>query len=287
MQLRAGPQVRPTLGQWAWALAGLAVVLVISVVAYKNLASIFNSQKDFVVGSLFSLAGFCFAKALTLTRGQRALEALRDEGIFEYISLVDRNIRAGTERLGEYHDQECRNLDFYRNAGLLRVVLDDLDNATANIVDLRRALGVDVALDHRISSDVRLNLISVRRNLREGLARRDQAYEWLSARQDRLDTEKWDMFAVMTSDMHKASLTLDSLLGTYVAYPPVEYTRTILGYLRAALARSEAFATAIDTVPKIYEVMVSDVRNAVSDLEQIERRVKTSDVAVLAPVGIQ
>jgi hypothetical protein len=285
MPVRTGVHIRPTLSQWAWALAGLALLLLISVIAYDNLTSIFNSQRDFVVGSLFSLTGFCLAKALTRTRSQRALETLRDQGVFEYISLVDRNIRAGTERLGEYHDRECRNLEFYRNAGLLRVVLDDLDKATANIIDLRRALGVDVVPDHRVSSDVRLHLMSVRRNLREGLGRRDQAYEWLSSRLDRADTEKWDMFAVMTADVQKASLTLDSLLSTYVSYPPVEYIHTILGYLRAARVRSDEFRAAIEITPKIYDVMVSDVQNAINDLEQVERRMHSSDVAVREAVA--
>jgi hypothetical protein len=269
---------RPTLGQWAWAVSGIAIVVLVAVIAYPNLASIFNSQRDFVVGSLFSVAGFSFAKAFSRTRGQRALEALRDEGIYEYVSLIDRNIRAGTERLSEYHDVECRDLDFYRNAGLLRVVLDDLDKATANIMDLRRALGVEVVADHRIPSAVRLNLISVRRDLREALGRRDQAYEWLATRLDRTDSEKWDMFAVMTSDVHKAALTLDSVLSTHISYPPVEYVRTVLGYLDAALARAGQFADevrsvpAVGSVPIIYEVMMSDLRSALDHLRNIEQR---------------
>jgi hypothetical protein len=286
MQLRTGMQIRPTLGQWAWALASVTLLLLISVVAYDNLTSIFEAQKDFVIGSLFSLTGFCLAKALTRTRSQRALETLRDEGAFEYISLIDRNIRAGTERLGEYHDRECRNLEFYRNAGLLRVVLDDLDKATANVVDLRRALGVNVVRDHRITPDVRLNLISIRRNLHEGLGRRDQAYEWLSSRLDHTDIEQWDMFAVMTSDIQKASLTLDSLLSTYVAYPPAEYIRTILGYLRAALIRADEFKTISDATPKIYDVMVWDVQQAITDMEQVERRMHTGDVGVREAVEV-
>lgn len=273
MRLGSGVTIRPTFSQWAWGWAGLALLVLISVIAYDNLESIFNSQKDFVVGSLFSLAGFCFAKALIRTRGQRALETLRDEGVFEYISLVDRNIRAGTERLGEYHDLECRDLEFYRNAGLLRIVLDDLDKATANIVDLRLALGVEAAQEYRLQPDVRLNLISIRRNLREGIGRRDQAYEWLASHVDRANREAWDMFAVLTSDMQKASLTLDSLLSTYVTYPPAEYIRTIVDYLRAAVVRSEEFKSLVDATPKIFDVMVWDLQNAISAVEQVEPRI--------------
>ncbi|MGH3729036.1 MAG: hypothetical protein ACRDTU_09820 [Micromonosporaceae bacterium] len=285
MRLRPGIQFRPTISQWAWGLVGLALLVVICLAAYRNLADIFNSQKDFVVGSLFSLTGFCFAKALTRTRGQRALEALRDEGVFEHISLVDRNVRAATERLSEYHDLECRGLEFYRNAGLLRVVLDDLDKSAANLVDLRRALGVEVVPENHISSDIRLHLVSIRRNLREGLVRRDQAYEWFQTRLDRSDRESWDLFAVMTSDIQKASLSMDALLSQYVAYPPAEYVRTIRGYLRAASQREQEFRSAVDSVPRIFDVMSQDIQQAVEDLETVEQRLHTGELSAREAVA--
>ena len=58
--------------QYVWALLGLAVLVFAAVVAADNFEAIYASQKDFVVGSLLSLTGFCFGRALSRTQEQRA-----------------------------------------------------------------------------------------------------------------------------------------------------------------------------------------------------------------------
>ncbi|MFD7440372.1 hypothetical protein [Streptomyces sp. NPDC059909] len=245
-------------------------------IAYQNLRSIFNQEKDFVIGTLFSLAGFCFAKALTRPRGEHALEMLRDTGAFEQIALVDRNIRAAADRLAGYHDLQCRDPEFYRNIGVLRVALDDIDKSLTNIADLRKALDIDAGQAYPVPPELRLGLLSVRRNVHEALVRRDQSYEWLRARVPHEDQEPWDLFAVMTTDIQKASLTLESLLSKYVGFPPAEYTRNVLNYLRAAQRRATTFREASPQTPRIFSVLEEDIEHAIRDLEQVERKLTNS-----------
>ena len=234
-------------------------------IAYQNLRNIFNEEKDFVIGTLFSLAGFCFAKALT-----------------QQIALIDRNVKAAAERLAGYHDLQCRDPEFYRNVALLWVCLDDLDKTVTNIADLRTTLGIDPGHVYPIAPDIRLSLLSVRRCVHEGLVRRDQAYEWLLPRLSSEDREAWDLFSVMTADVQKASLTLDSLLSRYVAFPPTEYIRTVLGYLRAALRRCELFREATAT-PRIFTVLEEDIQHAIEDLEDVEARLRSDNLPLPAP----
>jgi hypothetical protein len=282
--------------QKAWAIGGLVILLVTLTVAFSNLQEIYDAQKDFVVGSLLSLSGFCFGRALTRTTEQKALELihtapteeistalrermsvrLHDVGAFEQLSRLERNVDAAVERLSEYYDAQSQRLDFYRHAPLLRVALDDLDKAAANVVDLRRTLrdsadGPALA----IPPTVRLALVSVRRDLREALNRRDQAYEWLAARLDRAEQEEaWDLFAVMTADIIKGTRTLEALLSQHAPYPADEYLRTVVGYLEAAVRRAGEFAAAVGgrgiTLPKIFDVMLDDLSKAIGALRAAE-----------------
>ncbi|MBT2401752.1 hypothetical protein, partial [Streptomyces sp. ISL-100] len=146
-------------------------------VAFQNFQNIFHQEKDFVVGTLFSLAGFCFAKALTRPRGERVMEVLRDSGAFEQVALIERNVQAAQERLSGYHDLQCRDPEFYRNIGVLRVAINDIDKSLTNLADLRKALDIDPGQSYPVPPEVRLALQSVRRNVHEALVRRDQAYE--------------------------------------------------------------------------------------------------------------
>jgi hypothetical protein len=278
--------------QRAWAVGGLVILLVTLTVAFSNLQEIYDAQKDFVVGSLLSLSGFCFGRALSRTTEQKALELihtepteeisdalrerlsvrLHDVGAFEQLSRLERNVDAAVERLSEYYDAQSQRLDFYRHAPLLRVALDDLDKASANVVDLRATLrGSADETTVAIPPSVRLVLISVRRDLREALNRRDQAYEWLAARLDHADREEaWDLFAVMTADIIKGTRTLEALLSQHAPYPADEYLRTVVGYLDAAVRRAGEFAAAVDgrdvALPKIFQVMLDDLSKAIAAL---------------------
>jgi hypothetical protein len=291
--------------QYVWALVGLAVLVLTTVLAAENLQAIYSAQKDFVIGSLFSLTGFCFGRALSRTQEQRALELimtvptqavedalkadrierLHGDGVFQRLSLLARNLEAAGDRLSEYYDTEARRLDFYRYLPLLRVVLSDIDQARANIVGIERALGPEGSIQpvsgspeerggYEIPLAARLALASIHRDLRESLGRRDQAYEWLIARRDRpASQELWDVFATMTSDALKADRLLGALLGQYVAFPPSEVLVTAIGYLAATIMRAGEVGTILDAQgieePKIFDVMKQDFARAKGMLEQV------------------
>lgn len=282
--------------QRVWAGAGLAILLITLLVAFSNLRDIYNAQQDFVVGSLLSLSGFCFGRALSRTQEQKAIELIRtaptpavnhalreamatqlhSAGAFEQLSRLERNIDAALDRLSEYYDSQCQRLDFYRHSSLLRVALDDLDKTAANVVGLRQILHESASeADHLISPAARLALISVRRDLREAMNRRDQAYEWFETRLDRkTDEEAWDVFAVMTSDILKGTRSLEALLSQHVSYPHEEYLPTIRGYLAAAIGRGKEFTEAVEhgevAIPKIFEVMMYDLTRALDAIDHVD-----------------
>jgi hypothetical protein len=308
MEATTSPKSYPWLSrsQYAWAVFGLSVLVVTGLLAAANFQAIYADQKDFVVGSLFSLVGFCFGRALSRTQEQRAIDLIRTaptplveaalnaerierlhrDGIFQWLSLLARNLEAAAERIAEYYDTEARRLDFYRYLPLLRVVLSDIDQARGNIVGIERVLGIEGRI-HRVtglqeeqggygvSAVARLALASIQRDLRESLGRRDQAYEWLLGNHDNLvGPELWDVFATMTSDALKADRLLDILLGQFVAFPPREILVTATGYLTAAIERAGEVESILGTrgiaEPKIFDVMKQDLTRAKITLTQVE-----------------
>jgi len=306
----AEPQPRAGLqrSQQAWAMSGLAVLVLISVVGVSNLQSIYEAQKDFVVGSLLSLVGFCFGKALSRTQEQKAIELIRTtragavedalaeqnssrlyrDGVFDELAVLARNVDAALERLGQYYDSQCRIPDFYRHAPLLEVALDDLDKTAVSVLRLQHKLGSGIQeKSYPVSPATRLTLVSVRRDLREAVGRRDQAYEWFATRLNReAEEQAWDMFAVMTSDMRKGERSLEALLSQHLLFPVDHYLRTTSGYLTAALQRAAEFTDMIKDkgVPKpmILEVMMGDLHKAVDVLNHVEVAVPDS-----SPAGVQ
>lgn len=289
--------------QYVWATLALVVLVVTLVLALPNLQSIYDAQKDFTVGSLLSLTGFCVGRALSRTEEQRSIEhiktapsaavtqALREQqlerlhadGVFQRLALLSRNLEAAGDRIAEYYDTEARRLDFYRYLPLLRIVLSDIDQARSNIVGIERALGVEGETNQRdgdrggytVPTAARLALASLQRDLREALGRRDQTYEWLIAHPDQpASQELWDVFATMTSDILKADRLLDILLAQYVAFPPLEVIATTLGYMIAAISRAEEvdtiFVTQGITQPKIFDVMKQDLSKAQKALEGVD-----------------
>jgi hypothetical protein len=291
-QLRAGFQ----RSQQAWAMSGLAVLVLVSVVAVSNLQSIYDAQKDFVVGSLLSLVGFCFGKAFSRTQEQKAIELIRTgrggaveevlkeqtsarlhrDGVFDELAVLARNVDAALERLGQYYDSQCRIPDFYRHAPLLEVSLDDLDKTAVSVLRLQQKLGRGIQeKSYPVSPATRLTLVSVRRDLREAVGRRDQAYEWFVTRlSPEAEEQAWDMFAVMTSDIRKGERSLEALLSQHLLFPMDHYLRTTSGYLTAALQRATEFTDMIKDKgipkPKILEVMMMDLQKAVDDLDHVE-----------------
>jgi hypothetical protein len=284
--------------QYAWALLGLVVLVLTLVLALANLQSIYQAQKDFLVGSLLSLTGFCFGKALSRTQEQKAIALIRTaptrsvvaaldmdrtarlhaDGLFQQLSLLARNLEAAVDRISEYYDSQARRSDFYRQLPLLRVALDDLDKANANVINAGEILGSTAeGPAYVVSPAVRLSLTSIRRDLRESLGRRDQSYEWFAARLERpSNSEFWDVFDVMTSDALKADRLLDALLGQHVAFPLEELLVITVGYLAAAIRRANEVGKILHSQqfekPKIFDVMVEDLDKALDDLGRIDVR---------------
>lgn len=300
--------------QLGWAVTGVVVVVVIAVLAFTNLQQVYNSQKDFVVGLLASLAGFCFAKAFSRATEERALALIREapagpveraivekalvlihselggqiqealdevqrrrldqQGFFENIALLERNIEAAQNRISEYYHAQAQNLDFHRTAPLLRVILDDLDNISVNAVRLRAVHNNKIGTcDYCIASKDRLVLISVRRDLRESFGRRNQAYELLLSAGDKvISREVWDIFAVMSADILKADRTLDTVLSQHVRFPPEDCLRSSIDYLDAAMRRAEEFQDALGdlAVPKVFDIMLSDLASARASLQRLD-----------------
>lgn len=203
--------------------------------------------------------------------------------MFDELAVLVRNVDAALERLGQYYDSQCRMPDFYRHAALLEVALDDLDKTAASVLRLQHKLGSETQEKiYPVSPATRLTLVSVRRDLREAVVRRDQAYEWFATRLSReAEEEVWDVFAVMTSDMRKGERSLEGLLSQHPLFPIDHYLRTTTGYLTAALQRAAEFAEMIKEkdipMPMIMEVMTADLRKAVEVLSHIE--VTESDAA--------
>ncbi|MBT2400537.1 hypothetical protein, partial [Streptomyces sp. ISL-100] len=96
--------------------------------------------------------------------------------------------------------------------------------------------------------------------------------------------QSWDLFAVMTTDVQKASLTLESLLSQYIGVPPAQQTRTVLEYLRAAKRRAAAFRAATPETPLIFTVLEEDIEHAIDDLETVERQLLDTPPSPSPPV---
>jgi hypothetical protein len=292
---RTKRRVSLSRSQWMWATMGVIVAIVISALAFANLREVYNSQKDFVVGLLASLAAVCFTKAFSRNRETHALELIRadrpgpvsdalDEvvrkrldrnGVFEANVLLQRNLEAAQDRLTEYYHAQSQQLEFYKHAALLRVVISDMDKAMANTVNLRRGFGKAQGdqHDYRIAAKDRHMLVSVLRDLRESVKRKDATYEALRAKGNGLvSTETWDVFAVLTGDVLKAELILESLLCEHVRFPPEEGLRSIVDYLDAALRRAKEFQQSIGehNSPMVFHIMLADLSNATEILRRID-----------------
>lgn len=279
--------------QLIWVVLGLAVLVVVAVVALPNLLEIYKSQKDFVVGTLFALVGFLFGKAFSQTHEQKALELVRakatpqiaealsreikstlhDRGAFEELSVLERNVNAAAGRLLEYFDSQAAKLDFYRDSPPLTVALDDLDHAAANVARLRSRMEGMQKPAGSTKDTVGPEFAAIHRDLHESNRRRIELYEHLKARaRESVNGDAWAILGVMTSDILKAERTLALLRSGSSGDSAGEYLRQIIGYLTAALARAgefrESMATGGVAMPELFDVMMSDMHKA---LERISR----------------
>jgi hypothetical protein len=292
--LEPKPRLSFSRSQFMWATIGVVVAIVIATLAFSNLREVYNSQKDFVVGLLASLAGVCFTKAFSRANERRALELIHEappgpveaaladasrqrldrSGVFQSIALLERNVEAALDRLSEYYHAQSQVLDFYQHAPLLRVVISDLDKILANALSLRRGVGdPDDGFDrYHIAPKDRHKLISIRRDLRESVGRKNTAYVSLAQSDTVVSPEAWDVFAVMTGDMLKAELALESLLCQYIRFPPEETLRSTVDYLEAAHRRAREFQEAIGDAnsPMVFDIMLTDLSSAIDMLRRID-----------------
>jgi hypothetical protein len=262
---------RFSLSQGVWLTAGFVVLVVVGVIAAQNLQSIYNSQKDFVVGTLLSLTGFCFAKALTRSQERRAQEALRAE-LRQKVALLERNVNAAILRIGEYVSSEAPKFDHYHRTRLLQVVIDDLDHCRGNIIETNRIIGRPVESTYHVDGAQRVAMEAASRALEEAASRRDQVFDLLKAGADRdvAAGDTWDMFQTMTADTVKAKHMVDSLLRPNVITSPALGALKAKDYVDAAIRRADQFQLMVgdEYVPKIFEVMYQDLKDASDCLHQ-------------------
>lgn len=274
---------------------GVVVAITIAALAFSNLREVYNSQKDFVVGLLASLAAVCFTKAFSRTNETNALELIREDragpvaealdevvrkrlhrkGVFEATALLQRNVEAAQDRLTEYYHAQAQQLEFYKHAPLLRVVISDLDKVLGNTVSLQNGVGrpKDDHREYDIAAKARHMLVSILRDLRESVKRKDAAYESLRVKDDGyVSAEAWDVFAVLTGDLLKAELILESLLCEHIRFPPEEALRTAVEYIDAGLKRAKEFKDAIGepNCPMVFHIMVADLSSAIDALRRVD-----------------
>jgi hypothetical protein len=84
---------RISRSQLLWVGGGLAVVFLVIVIAHGNLTAIYRAQPDFVVGSMLSFTGFCFAKASIRTDVESAVELIQKGENSEIADVLDTEVR--------------------------------------------------------------------------------------------------------------------------------------------------------------------------------------------------
>ncbi|GAA4922078.1 hypothetical protein GCM10023334_026020 [Nonomuraea thailandensis] len=285
-----------TRAQLAWAVVGLAVLVLVAIIARGNLEEIYKQQPDFVLGSLLAIVGFCFAKAFTRTavnsalemiRGDRSVEVagemdkqfarrLHDRNVHSDLALAKRNVVAAARRSAEFYDLQSKDPRFYINAPLMRVILDDLDEALASIMNLERAVeSPDAQSAFVLPVDVRSELGDVLRDVREAVQRRNETYEALVAQFERAPADDlWGAFAVLSSDTLKALRDLEALMAKCLVQPPDGRLTALAGYIAAALRRAHEVDNLISTKalarPAAMATLIEDLAHAQDKLARID-----------------
>jgi hypothetical protein len=282
-------------GRPAWLVAGFVVLVVVCAVALPNLAAIYASQTDFVLGGLLSLVGFCFGKAFGRSDDERAVELIRThhpavlaaleaeltdklhrDGVFEDIAVLERDIVSTVQRLSQYYDAQARRPNFLTEAGLLDASLGDLDHASAVLRQVRRHAGQQVE-EPPPAQDLadRVLLETARRYLAEGAGRAEESRALLENGSP-LTGDAWEIFAVAVSDLVKALRRLDATLGRSGAFPLPEELYVIGEYVEAARRRAAEFDASLlaggTTRPALLLVMYDDLAKASSLLVGLQRK---------------
>jgi hypothetical protein len=267
--------------------------MLISAIALSNLQSIFEAEKDFVVGSLLSLVGFCFGKALSRTQEENALQMIRAgsnlaveaalqekflerlnaQGFPQEVALLRNNVDASIRNLLDHHDKQASMVRMCRDINMVNDVLGQLDRVLSSVINLQKLVGEDV-VEYRVSDRWIHSLPGIHRDIKEAVNRRDQVYELLRGELDpETHTDIWEIFAVMTSDILKAVQLLEGVLKKNVLTAPETQLRVIVGYLRAGIRRARNFEEAVAETavrtPQIFTIMVEDLVEAHRKLEEL------------------
>lgn len=254
--------------RYAWAGAGAVIVAVAIVVAAPNLQEIYAAQKDFVVGSMLSLAGFAFGKALDRSK-QRHEQWLQEEGSYDHLSKLEERMSGAGEKLAEHY------WSLSDPSEKLTAAYDDLAKAGIHLDRLRHTLSGRFGEEEwKIPATARLKLDGVRRHLREALKRlevsRQRMAEIMAEPKFR---QAWDVFDVLENDLRQANRNLDPLDREWVVFPPDEQLLKTANYLKAATDRSAEFSALIADArvdpPKTFEIMNGDMAAATMELEEV------------------
>jgi hypothetical protein len=255
--------------QFTWALVGVVIVILVAFIASGNLRAIYKAQPDFVLGSFLTAAGYCFAKASTRTSTERVLEDLHRTGAVQRLRLAQRDTNAALRRLGTYYHSQAESLDFRVGLDLFEVILDDVDEALANIEHVMRITGVsdEEPVTYTIPHVTRQVLIQHSRSVREALNRHQRTHEWLVVHARPTDHPAvWDRFGNLTSDLLKAHFAMRALCVTPVRVSPTEQSIELIGYLNASDERAQEVCAALEQAkmkpPDVFDTLVKDINAA-------------------------
>src|SRR6266568_3465945 len=179
--------------QYAWALLGLAVLVFTAAVAADNFQAIYAAQKDFVVGSLLSLTGFCFGRALSRTPEQRGGYAIPAVARLALAS-IQRDLR---ESLGR-RDQAYEWLAAHRDRPVNQELWDVFATMTSDALKADRLL--DALLGQYVAFPPVEVLVTAIGYLAAAIKRADEVVTILGTQ----GIEEPKIFDVMKQDLARA-----------------------------------------------------------------------------------
>lgn len=254
--------------RWVWAGVGTLIIIATIAAGAPNLQEIYHSQKDFVIGSMLSLAGFAFGKAVDRSQQNRD-QWLQESGSSEHLAKLEEHVTAAAEKLAEhywgYSDPPER----------LASVYEEMAKASTHLDRLRHSLGGRFAGEEwDIPVAARLQLDGIRRDMREALNRLNVSRKRLAKVLAEGDfRQAWDVFDVLEMDLRQANRNLDPLVRERVMFPPEEQLRKSANYLQAALLRSAEFRKVLEQagidLPETFKIMDGDLHAAKAGLDQV------------------
>jgi hypothetical protein len=255
--------------QFAWACVGVAILVLVAFIASGNLRDIYKAQPDFVLGSLLGLVGYAFAKTVTRTGAERAVEELHQAGIVQRMRLIQRDCGAALRRLTTFYHAQAESIDFLGALDLYEVIIDDVDEAltSADYVMQRLGLLEERSVTYEVKPVTRQLLLRHARSVRESLNRGRHTQEWLATHLPPAEhPQAWSVFGNLVADLLKAHFAMRMLCAEPMRVAPEEQAIEMLGYLAAAQLRADEFRAVLraagQTAPGAFETLVKDLASA-------------------------